>query len=85
MLQQHPYQIALHKYMFDLLQDKYSQHSNIITRIGHYLATENDLREISNLISDIYEKAYSKALADYYTQLEAAGINVSISYSKKPK
>lgn len=83
--QQHPYQMALHKYMFELLQERYPQHANIISRIAHYMVTENDLREMSALVSDLYEKAYTKALNDYHSQLEAAGIKVAISYSGRDK
>lgn len=73
--------MALHKYMFDLLKEKYSQNVNIITRIGHYLATDSDLKEVSSLVADLYEKAYTKALMDYHKQLEAAGVKVAISYN----
>lgn len=83
--QQHTYQMALHKYMFDLLQERYSSHQNIVSRIGHYIITEGDLRDLSNLIADLYEKAYTKALQDYHGQLEAAGIKVAISYNSKEK
>jgi hypothetical protein len=78
-------QVALQKYMFDLLQEKYQMHTNIVARVSHYLVTENDVREFSLLINDIYEKAYTKALKDYHVQLEAAGLKVAISYSKSDK
>lgn len=77
-----PLQTALHKYMFDLLQERYPRHSNIISRISHYLVTDQDLKEFSVLLGDIYEKAYAKALVDYQAQLEAAGIKVSVSYTR---
>jgi hypothetical protein len=83
MLQQHPYQLALHKYMFELLEERYHMHSNIISRISHYLVTEQDLREFSLMLGDMYEKAYTKALNDYHIQLEAAGIKVAVSYGTK--
>jgi hypothetical protein len=83
MIGQNPYQVALHKYMFELLEERYHHHSNIISRVGHYLVTEQDLREFSLMLGDMYEKAYTKALNDYHTQLEAAGVKVAISYGGK--
>lgn len=75
-------QMALHKYMFDLLQEKYQGNANIISRIAHYLVTDNDMREFTKLVGDLYESAYTKALKDYHVQLEAAGFRVAVSYNK---
>jgi uncharacterized glyoxalase superfamily metalloenzyme YdcJ len=80
MIQQH-LQMAMHKYLYDLLQDKYSRHSNVISRITHYMVTENDIKEFSQLISDLYESAYARALKDYHAQLESAGYKVALSYT----
>lgn len=71
--------------MFDLLQERYQGHQNIIARLSHYLVTDQDLREFSIMLGDIYEKAYTKALNDYQIQLEANGIKVAISYGYKEK
>ena len=78
-------QMAMHKYMFDLLQEKYQQNSNIISRISHYLVTDNDIREFSSLVNDLYESAYTRALKDYHVQLEAAGFKVAVSYNSSVK
>lgn len=80
--QQNIYELALHKYLYEMLKESYPIHRNIITRVGHYIVTESDLREFSNLVAEIFEKAYTKALRDYHDQLEAAGIKVAISYNK---
>lgn len=73
-------QIAFHRYMYELLKEKYQSHSNILSRVSHYLVTENDLKEFSLLMGDLYESAYTRALRDYHVQLEAAGFKVAISY-----
>jgi hypothetical protein len=80
-----PMQVALHKYMFELLQERYHGHQNVIARLSHYLVTDQDLREFSQMLGDVYERAYTKALNDYQVQLEAAGIKVAISYAYKGK
>ena len=82
MLQNNPTQLAMHKYMFDLLQEKYMANANIISRISHYLVTDADMREFSQLVGDLYESAYTRALKDYHVQLEAAGFKVAVSYNQ---
>lgn len=77
-----PYQMALLKYMYGILQHRYVNNANIISRISHYLVTESDLREFSTLMQDVFETAYAKALQDYHTQLKAGGIDVAVSYAK---
>lgn len=84
MIQNH-LQIAVHKYLYELLQEKYPQHSNIISRMTHYMVTENDVREFTSLVGDLYECAYTKALRDYHSQLEAAGYKVALSYTNLNK
>lgn len=84
-LQPHSYQALLQKHMYELLQERYYNNANIVARIGHYLVTEQDLKEFSNLLGDIYEKAYAKALEDYRVQLESAGVKVAVSYGYKSR
>lgn len=84
MIQNH-LQVAIHKYLYELLQEKYKKHANVISRISHYTVTENDIHELTNLIGDIYEIAYTKALKDYQKQLEAAGYKVALSYTNLNK
>lgn len=79
------YQIALHKYLLSVLEEKAGLHHNVIARLGHYIVTEQDVREFTSLIGDVYEKAYIKALQDYHKQLEAAGVRVSVAYTKSDK
>lgn len=76
--------MALHKHMFELLQEKYGLHQNIITRVAHYLVTEQDVREFTALVADLYESAYARALRDYHAQLEATtGMKLSVSYGTR--
>lgn len=80
MIQNH-LQVAVHRHLYELLKEKYPQHSNIISRMTHYMVTENDVREFTNLVGDLYECAYTKALKDYHSQLEAAGYKITLSYN----
>lgn len=81
----HPQQIALHKYLVSILEERSNNHRNVISRISHFIVTDQDVREFVAMIGDVYEKSYLKALQDYHKQLEAAGIKVSVSYTKSDK
>jgi hypothetical protein len=69
--------------MYELLGDKYSTHTNVISRVSHYLVTESDVREFTAMVADLYETAYSRALKDYHAQIEATtGMRLQVSYGK---
>lgn len=73
-----PRGMALKKFMFDLLKEKYGQHDDLLDRIASFLVTEKDLIAYSKMVSDIYEVGYHKAVADYKEQLADMGIGVTV-------
>lgn len=77
-LMQNPRGMALKKFMFDLLKEKYGQHEDLIERMASYLVTEKDLVAYSKMVSDIHEVGYLRAVADYKEQLAEIGIGVTI-------
>lgn len=76
-----PFQQALRRYMVELLRDKFYDHKDTIERVSHYLVTEGDVRAFSQMLADVYETAYTKAIREYQIQLEAAGIRVAVAYN----
>lgn len=73
-----PLKSAIHKYMADLLKDKYPYHYQILERISHNLITEQDVREFGKLISELYQLGYMKATKDYTEKLAEQGINLEV-------
>ena len=49
-----PRGMALKKFMFDLLKEKYGQHDDLLDRIASFLVTEKDLIAYSKMVSDKY-------------------------------
>lgn len=78
-----PRAFTLKKWMADILKEDYMKYDGIIERMAMSLQTNSDLEEIGALISQIYDKAYRKAIDDYKEQAEKLGIRVSINHSKK--
>ena len=76
---QNPRSIALKKFMFDVLKNKYPEYEELTERMSSCLITEKDLMTYSKMISDIYELGYLKAVEDYKTQLADLGIKVTVA------
>lgn len=74
----HNYKYALHKFIFELIKDKYADHKEIIERVGCYFPTENDTKNIMQLIHASYEAGYMKAFADYKDQMSKMGITATV-------
>ena len=70
------------KAMFEVLKERYSQNENIIERVGAHLVTDDDVKSFYKLITDVYEKAYLKAVQDHREQLEKAGLVARIVPNK---
>lgn len=78
-----PRAFTLKKWMADILKEDYGKYDTIIERIAMSLQTNTDLEELGAMISQIYDKAYRKAIDDYREQAEKLGIRVTVSHSKK--
>jgi len=70
------------KAMFEVLKERYSQNESIIERVSAHLVTEDDVKSFYKLITDVYEKAYFKAVQDHREQLEKAGLAAKIVPNK---
>jgi len=68
-----PNQFAVNKFIFNILQEKYAIHSQIVERTGHYLATEQDTMDFLKMLAAIYETAYMKGIDDFREGLRKQG------------
>lgn len=70
------------KAMFEVLQERYPQSEQIIERISVSLVTEEDIKSFYKMVTDIYEKAYLKAVEDHKEALQKAGLAARIVPNK---
>ena len=73
-----PQAYVIKKYMFDLLQERYPKHDELLDRISSQLITKSDIEGFGNLVSDIYEVAYTKCAADHSEALSKKGYKATI-------
>jgi hypothetical protein len=78
-----PKGFVLRKFVFDMLKERYQRHEKLLERVGHYLVTEADIKEFGQLLTDIYEVAYLKAVADHKDALARIGLKVNVVPEKK--
>lgn len=69
---------SLKKVMFEVLKERYAQNEPIIDRIGHAMITQEDMDRFLKLVTDVYETAYLKSVADHRKQLEKLGLQVTV-------
>lgn len=73
---QNPQAQYVRKFLFEILQDKYSPYQDIIERVSHSLVTRQDIDSFGKLILAVFEKGYLKAINDNREALRQRGIEV---------
>lgn len=76
-----PNEIYIKKYMFDILQGRYSQHEKIIEQLSKSITNKEELEQFGKLIADVYECGFLKAFNDYKKQIEKLGFKIDIGPS----
>ncbi len=76
-MQQHSF--IAKKYAFDILQERYHGNEELIARLTHYLATENDVRSFCQMLADAFTCGYEKSVTDYREKLREMGYEVSLT------
>jgi len=69
---------TLKKWFSDLLKTEYQQHDEIVERVSTSLLTDKDVEKFGQLIMNVYESAYKKAVNDYKVEFEKMGVKISI-------
>jgi hypothetical protein len=77
-----PLSWGMKKYMFELLQERYSENEDIITRISDNILSEKDYKACGKLMVDVYEKGFKEALRQQKEELQKMGLDVNIASPK---
>lgn len=77
-MMQNPKNLALKKFMLQVMGDRVGPYDDLLTRLGTSLVTDNDLKVFGEMVNDILGIGYRKAIDDYREQLNKLGINVSL-------
>ena len=72
-------------YMSEILKNRYPKYEQILERIGPSLSLDKDVQSFAELIVEVYELGYLKALTDYEKEINKMGYNVKIVPPEQPK
>lgn len=73
-----PRTFTLKRWFAEILKEEYQKHDLIVERISTAITTDQDLKDFGSLITNVYEKAYRKAVEDYRHQAEKMGLKIQI-------
>lgn len=73
-----PKAFMIKKWLAPILNERFAHNQSILERLSTVLATDQDVKDFGNLVTDIYDAAYRKAVEDYRKQLEELGLKVTI-------
>lgn len=80
-----PQSIAIKKYLFELLKEKYSKNEKFIDRLSTSVSTKEDYEALSVFVADIFESGFVRAVNQYKEQFAKMGMQVKIVPEEKPK
>lgn len=80
---QNPHSSAIKKYLFEILKERYSRNDKFIDRLASSVSTKDDYESFGNLIVDIFESGFLKAVNEYKDQLAKMGLKVDVVPEKK--
>jgi hypothetical protein len=78
-----PYRLAIQKYLFQILGNRYTKYHDLVQRMTHNVVTTKDATDYGQMLVEIYEVAYLKAVEDYRKNVEAHGFKIDIVPSTK--
>ncbi len=76
-----PYRLAIQKYLFQILESRYNKYHDLMQRITHNIVTMKDATDFGQMLVEIYEVAYLKAVDDYRKTVESHGFKIDIKSS----
>lgn len=75
------FNLFLKEYLEKLLnKEKLENHAEVIEKISYQMHTDRDFKLFMQLLIEIYESGYVRAINDYRSEFEKYGIKVNINY-----
>jgi hypothetical protein len=82
---QNPQSIAIKRYIFEVLKERYSKNEKFVDRLASLITTKEDYESLGIFITDLYETGFLRAVDQYKDQFNKMGMKVSIVPEEKPK
>lgn len=73
-----PHTFTLKKYIFEMLQENYPKHEQLLSRCMGALTTKEDIEEFATLAAELYEAGFKRCLEQHREKLAEMGVNFTI-------
>ena len=74
-----PKGMLIRNYMLQILgQEKFLKHQAFIDRLAAAVPVSADIKELGEIVVEVYESGYFKALNDYREQFQKLGYDVNV-------
>ena len=70
---------VIKQWMSEVLKDKFHKHSEITERLSKTLITQGDVQAFIELMADLYQTGFIKALKEYEGELKKIGYKVKLT------
>jgi hypothetical protein len=71
--------LLLKQHLSVILQNRFPKYLELLERVGFALQTDSDMQLFGQLVADIYEIGYTKAMQDFQGEVQKLGYNVKIT------
>ena len=82
---QNPHALAIKKYLFEVLKERYSKNEKFIDRLTTTIATKEDYEGFGVFVTDLFETGFIRAVDQYKDQFAKLGMKVNIVAEEKPQ
>ena len=82
---QNPQAVAIKRYLFEMLRDRYQKNDRYIDRLASGTVTKEDYESLGSLLADVYESGFMRAVEQYKESISRLGMRVEVVPEEKPK
>jgi hypothetical protein len=79
---QNPQAVAIKRYLFELIKERYDRNKGYIERLSVSTLTREDYDALGRLLADVYESGFVRAVEQYKDQMSKLGLKVNIVAEK---
>lgn len=82
---QNPQAVAIKRYLFEMLKDRYRKNERYIDRVALSTVTREDYESLGALLADVYESGFMRAVEQYKENISRLGLKVEVVPEERQK
>lgn len=82
---QNPQAVAIKRYLFEMLKDRYRKNERYVDRLALGTVTREDYESLGSLLADVYESGFMRAVEQYKEGIARLGLRVEVVPEERPR